>query len=79
MSHTMVCKCDCEWLSNYNKTDPIRSVIYSGKTSIHSVIVNGEIIIDNGKSTLIDENELYHKVTQLKEKYPFYAALLNWN
>jgi len=61
----------------FPKTDPIRSVIYSGKTSIHSVIVNGEIIIDNGKSTLIDENELYHKVTQLKEKYPFYAALLN--
>ena len=61
----------------FPQTDPIRSVIYSGKSSIQSVVVDGNFIVDNGKSTLIDENELYYKVNNLKEKYPFYQALFN--
>ena len=59
----------------FPQTDPIRSVIYSGKSSIQSVLVDGNFIVDNGKSTLIDENELYYKVNNLKKKYPFYEAL----
>ena len=40
--------------------DPIRSVAYSGRSkSIDTVIVDGQVIIEKGHSTRVDEQEVY--------------------
>lgn len=42
--------------------DPVRSNIYSSRSkSIHTVIVNGKVIVQNGHSTRIDEEKLFAK------------------
>ena len=45
--------------------DPVRSVVYSSRSkSIDTVIVNGEVIIENGHSTRVDEEELYARARE---------------
>ena len=40
--------------------DPIRSVVYSSRSkSVDMVIVDGEVVIEKGRSTRIDEEELF--------------------
>ena len=40
--------------------DPIRSFVLSTRSkSIDKVMVNGEVIVDNGHSTKVDEEEVY--------------------
>ena len=44
----------------YPGLDPIRSVVYSSRSkSVDTVIVNGQVIIENGHSTRIDEQDLF--------------------
>ena len=40
--------------------DPIRSMVQSSRSkSIDTVLVNGKLIVENGHSTLVDEEEIY--------------------
>lgn len=40
--------------------DPVRSVVYSSRAkSVDMVIVNGEVVVEHGRSTRIDEEELF--------------------
>jgi cytosine/adenosine deaminase-related metal-dependent hydrolase len=42
--------------------DPIRSVVYSSRSkSVDTVIVDGEVIVENGHSTRFDEEELFSR------------------
>ena len=45
--------------------DPVRSVIFSaGSKSVDTVIVDGRIVLRNGKSTLLDEETIYAKARE---------------
>jgi len=46
--------------------DPIRSVLYSSRSkSVNTVIVDGEVVIENGSSTRIDEEELFARSREM--------------
>ena len=49
--------------------DPIRSVMFSSRSkSIDTVIVDGHVIVKDGHSTLIDEEELFTKSHEISHK-----------
>ena len=49
--------------------DPIRSVVYSsGSRSIDTVVVGGEVIIESGHSTRVDEEEVYAGVREASRR-----------
>jgi 5-methylthioadenosine/S-adenosylhomocysteine deaminase len=46
--------------------DPMRSVVYSGRSkSVDTVVVNGRVIVKDGRSTRFDEAELYARSREL--------------
>ena len=49
--------------------DPIRSLIYSSRSkSIDTVIVDGEVIVQNGHSTRVDEEDLYARAREASRR-----------
>ena len=49
--------------------DPIRSAIYSSRSkSVDTVIVDGQVIVENGRSTRIDEEALYAESRDVSRK-----------
>ena len=49
--------------------DPVSTLVYSSSgTDVHTVIVNGEILIEGGKLTRINENDILQKAQQAADK-----------
>lgn len=47
-----------EWIPN---VDPVNNLIYSADAaSVHTVIVGGEVVVEDGRLTQLDEEQLYH-------------------
>ena len=45
--------------------DPVRSIVHSSRSkSIDTVIVNGQVIVEGGHSTRVDEKEVYARVRE---------------
>ena len=49
--------------------DPLRYVVYSSRSkSVDTVIVNGEVIVENGHSTRVDEDEFAVRTREFTKK-----------
>jgi cytosine/adenosine deaminase-related metal-dependent hydrolase len=54
-----------EWRTLFN---PINSLVYNADgRSVHTVIVDGRVVVENGKACYVDEWELMRKVQALGE------------
>jgi len=52
-----------EWLPLIN---PVTNLVYSARgSSVHTVIVDGRVVVESGRCTLIDEDELYDEVRRV--------------
>jgi cytosine/adenosine deaminase-related metal-dependent hydrolase len=46
--------------------DPVAALIFSGDSHLaHTVIVNGEIVVEQGRLTRIDEDRIYHEANRI--------------
>lgn len=49
--------------------DPVAALLYSGDSHIaHTVIVNGEIVVEEGRLTRVDENRLFKTANRLADR-----------
>lgn len=49
--------------------DPVSTLVYSSSgTDVHTVIVNGEVLVEEGKLTKIDENDVLQKAQKAANK-----------
>ena len=54
-----------EWRTLFN---PVNSLVYNADgRSVHTVIVDGRVVVENGTACYVDEWELMHKVQELGE------------
>ena len=52
-----------EWRTLFN---PINNLVYSADgRSVHTVIVDGRVVVEDHKPTFVDEEELIHKVQDI--------------
>ena len=49
--------------------DPVRSVVYSSRSkSVDTVIVDGRVVVENGHSVRVDEEELFARSRETSVK-----------
>jgi 5-methylthioadenosine/S-adenosylhomocysteine deaminase len=55
-----------EWRSLFN---PVNNLVYSADAhSIHTVIVDGRVVVENGQQTFVDEGRLIDRVQEIGER-----------